>query len=245
MDAGQGLAGSRLGGAEEGVEPAMMRQPGGHHSISAWRDYDQTVIALTDSMSLGTWELTAEPQVSADDLFAAGARQVTFHEVVSVNGTDARDVVTALTLVRDLTGCGIVVDWKLQVGTGHDWRELSHLYPPTSVTSDAAARDGGACDEDPQADWVSGYVMTKCVTRRGPELLQVRDRRWGNLRNITIAKPDYLAAVARLEYGAPADEIPAKILSEFRAARLVGFAGGIAWWLPYRLRRWAVAPRVI
>jgi hypothetical protein len=228
------------------MESTMARQPGDDHSISAWRDYDETVVTLHDSMSLGSRALTAEPRVSADDLFAAGARQVTFHKVIDVDSADAAGTVRALTLVRDLTGCGVVVDWKLRVGVGHDdWRVLSHLYPPASVTFDGVAREGGTGDADPQADWASGYLMTKCVTRRGPGLLQIRDRRWGGLRNITIARREYLAVVDRLEYGAPADQVPANILSELRAERLVGFTGGVAWWLPYRLRRWPVAPRVI
>jgi hypothetical protein len=220
--------------------------------ISAWRDYDQAVVALRDSMALGSWVLGAGAQVSADDLFAAGARQVTFHKVVDVGAADAVGTVQAMTLVRDLTGCGVVVDWKLRIGAGlDDWRVFSHFYPPASVTFDEEARDGGGgkadarAGADARADWVSGYLMTKCVTRRGPGLLQIRDRRWGGLRNITIARAEYLDVVASLEYGAPVDQMPATILSELSAQRLVGVTGGIAWWLPYSLRRWPVAPRVI
>lgn len=237
-----------------------MTRPGDDHLISAWRDYDPAVVALRDSMSLGSWVLAAGTHVSADDLFAAGARQVTFHKIIDSGSADAAGTVLAMTLIRDLTGCGIVVNWKLHIGAGHDdWRTFSHLYPPASVTFDGAARDrvgldGGAGDPahddgtgaaDPQADWASGYLMTKCVTRRGPGLMQIRDRRWGGLRNITIARPEYLDVVASLEYGVPADQVPADILRELREQRLVGFTGGIAWWLPYRLRRWPVAPRVM
>lgn len=224
----------------------MTRHPGDDHLISAWRDYDPAVRTLRDSMSLGSWVLSAGSSVSADELFAAGARQVTFHKVVDSGGADAAGTVQALTLVRDLTGCGIVVDWKLRIGAGHDdWRTLSHLYPPASVTFDGAAGDNGDDGTDPQADWASGYLMTKCVTRRGPGLLQIRDRRWGGLRNITISRPKYLDVIAQLEYGLPADQVPASILGELSTERLVGVTGGIAWWLPYGLRRWPVAPRVM
>lgn len=212
------------------------------HSISAWRDYDDTVVALRDSMSLGSWALTVGSRISADDLFAAGVRQVTFREVIDTGSADADGTVRALTLIRDLTGCGIVVDWKLRAGVGFDdWRVLSHLYPPASVTFDGVARDDG--NADPQADWANGYYLTKCAARRGPGLLQIRDRRWGGLRTITIAGPEYLAVIAELECGAPADQVPAKILGGLSAERLIGFAGGLAWWLPYRVRRWPVARR--
>jgi hypothetical protein len=218
----------------------MALQTAEDHSISAWREYDETVTALRDDMSLGSWVLTPGTRVSADDLFAAGARRVTFHEVVDADSADAAGAVRALTLIRDLTACGVVVGWELRPGVGQDWRELSHLYPPTSVIA-----DGGPGSADPREQWARGYLMTKCVVRRGPGLLQVRDRRFGGLRNITIVRSDYLDAIAALEYGAPADQVPAGILREFLTQRLVGLAGGMAWWLPYRVRRYAVAPRVM
>lgn len=218
----------------------MALRTAGDQSISAWRDYDQTVAALRDSMSLGTWALTSAGRLSADELFASGVRRVTFHEVVDTGGTDAAGTVRALALIRDLTACGVVVGWELRLGTGQDWRELSHLYPPASVTA-----DGGPGGADPRAEWASEYLMTKCVARRGPGLLEIRDRRFGTLRKITIDRPDYLAAIAALEYGAPAEHVPAGILREFRAQRLAGQMGGMAWWLPYRVRRYAVASRLM
>jgi hypothetical protein len=227
----------------------MALQTAGDHSISAWRDYDETVAALRDGMSLGSWALTPGTRVSADDLFAAGARRVTFHKVIDADGADgadadgadadAGDAVRALTLIRDLTACGVVVGWELRLGAGQGWRELSHLYPPASVIADCPGR------ADPREEWVRGYLMTKCVVRRGPGLLEIRDRRFGGLRKITIVRPDYLGTIAALDYGAPTDQVPAGILRELRAQRLVGLAGGMAWWLPYRVRRYAVAPRVM
>lgn len=219
-------------------------------AISAWRDYDQTMTALRDDLSLGTRALTPGTRISADDLFAAGARRVACHQVVATDGADAAGAVRALTLIRDLTACGVVVSWELRQGAGQDWRELSHLYPPESVLAgaDPGRADPGRADPgraDSREQWARGYLMTKCVVRRGPGLLLIRDRRFGGLRNITIARPDYLDAVAALEYGAPADQVPAGILREFRTQRLVGMAGGMAWWLPYRVRRYAVSPRVM
>jgi hypothetical protein len=218
----------------------MALQAAGDHSISAWREYDETVTALRDDMSLGSWPLTPGSRVRADDLFAAGARRVAFRETIDTESADTAGTVRALTLIRDLTACGVVVGWALRPGTGQDWRELSHLYPPASVMG-----DGGPGRADPREEWARGYLMTKCVVRRGPGLLQIRDRRFGGMRNITIVRPDYLDAVATLEYGAPAVRVPAGILRELRAQRLVGLAGGMAWWLPYRVRRYAVAARVM
>jgi hypothetical protein len=218
----------------------MALQTAADQSISAWRDYDEAVAALRDSMSMGSRALTSGARVSADELFTAGARRVNVHEVVDTGSADAVSTVRALTLIRDLTACGVVVGWELRLGADQDWRELSHLYPPASI-----AADGGPVGADPRAEWAGEYLMTKCVVRRGPGLLEIRDRRFGDLRKITIARPDYLAAIAALEYGAPADQVPAAILRELRAERLVGRAGGMAWWLPYRLRRYAFSPRVM
>jgi hypothetical protein len=218
----------------------MALQTAADQSISAWRDYDEAVAALRDSMSMGSRALTSGARVSADELFTAGARRVNVHEVVDTGSADAVSTVRALTLIRDLTACGVVVGWALRPGTGQDWRELSHLYPPASVMG-----DGGPGRADPREEWARGYLMTKCVVRRGPGLLQIRDRRFGGMRNITIVRPDYLDAVETLEYGAPAVRVPAGILRELRAQRLVGLAGGMAWWLPYRVRRYAVAARVM
>jgi hypothetical protein len=218
----------------------MALQAAGDQSISAWRDYDQTVAALRDAMSMGTRALTPGARVSADELFAAGARRVTFHEVVDTASADAAGTVRALTLIRDLTACGVVVGWELRLGAGQDWRELSHLYPPVSI-----AAGGGPGGAGPGAEWASEYLMTKCVARRGPGLLEIRDRRFGPLRKITVVRPDYLAAIAALEYGAPAEDVPAAILRELRAQRLVGPAGGMLWWLPYRVRRYAFTPRLM
>ncbi len=218
----------------------MALQAAGNQSISAWRDYDEAVATLRDTMSMGSWALAPGARVCADELFAAGARRVRFHEMVDTGSADAAGTVRALTLIRDLTACGVVVGWELRLGAGQDWRELSHLYPPASIAADGDV--GGA---DPRAEWARGYLMTKCVVRRGPGLLEIRDRRFGALRKITIDRQDYLAAVAALEYGVPADQVPPGILREFRAQRLAGQAGGMAWLLPYRLRRYAFAPRLM
>jgi uncharacterized protein DUF5825 len=222
------------------LEFPVAHQVSDHYSISAWRDYDQAAVAFRDGMSMGSWPLTASSGVSADDLFAAGARQVAVHEVIELDSADARGVVQALALVRDLTACGVVVDWSLRIGAAaRDWRELSHLYPPASVALD------GADDAATRDAWASSYVITKLAARRGPGMLQIRDRRWGGLRNVTITSPEYLTAVARLEHGAPAEEIPARILSKLQSTQLVGVVGELAWWLPYRVRRWAVSFRIV
>jgi hypothetical protein len=215
-------------------------------SFSAWREYDEAVTARRDGLFLGNWALAPQALVSADDLFAAGARRVSFHQVIDPDGADDAGAVRALTLIRDLTACGVVVDWELRPGASQDWRELSHLYPPASVIADGGpGRADPREDADPRAEWARGYLMTKCAVRRGPGLLQVRDRRFGTLRKITIGRPDYLDAIARLEYGARAADLPAGILRELRAQRLVTLAGALAWWLPYRVRRYAIAPRIM
>jgi hypothetical protein len=211
------------------------------HAINVWRDYEAAAVALAAGMSLGSTELAADGHISAVDLFAAGARHVTFDSVVDLHGADPAGTVRALAFIRDLTSCGIVVGWELRLESSRDdWQELSHLYPPARVISDRAA-DGGEL----QSQWSRRYHVAKCVFRRGPGLLQVRDRRWDGLRRVTITRPDHLAAVALLANGVPAENVPAAILADFFAARLIGLVGDLTWWLPYRVRRWPNASTVI
>ncbi len=209
--------------------------------VTLWRDYDRSANALAAGMSLGTAGMARESGVSADGLYARGARQVTFDQVIDLSAGDAASTVRALSLIRDLTACGIVVRWRIRAEPGlTDWRELSHLYPPARLISQPA----GAAEQQ-RADWARYYYLGKCMFRRGPGLLQVRDRRWGGLRRITLTRPDHLEAAVRLQDGAPADSVPPEILAEFAGARLTGMVGDVAWWLPYRIRRWPSTSMVI
>jgi hypothetical protein len=133
-------------------------------------------------------------------------------------------------LVRDLTSYGIVVGWQLRLGAADRWQTLSHLAPPAVVL----APDG----ESIRREWAETHYMGKCLYRHGPGFVQVRDRRFGELRLFTIPEPEYRAAIGTLAEVAPATAVARPIMSEFLAEDLAGQVGEIAWWLPYRVRRW-------
>ena len=214
---------------------------GSSDTVTVWRDYDREAMARVPGISLGRIELKPSAQVQAADLYARGARCVTWDSPVDLDSPDTARTVRALCFIRDLTSWGFVVGWQLKTGTGlTDWRALGHLYPPAHVTC-----AGSAYGEELRTEWAQRYHMSKCVSRRGPGLLQIRDRRWDGLRRITITRPAYFAAIAALEPGALTTAIPSRILGYFAAEHLVGQVGDISWWLPCQLRRWPISPALI
>lgn len=208
-------------------------------TVTASRDYDPEVGTLP-SMSLGRYEIDITGGEAARRLFAAGARHVTLPRPVDV--TDAADAawsVRALSFVGDLSSLAISVDWQLHTGPDPDaWRHYSHLHPPTAVlgTTDPAAT---------ALAWRNAYYICKCVFRHGPGFIQVRDRRYGELRRFTIDEPEYHDAIGALTDGARADAIPRPILDDLMGETLVLRLGDHLWWAPYRVRRWSEAPLVI
>ena len=73
--------------------------------------------------------------------------------------------------------------------------------------------------------------------RRGPGLIEVRDRRSGRFRCLRFTSPLHLAEIARLERGATASSLAPEVLAEFEAARVVLAVGDMRLWLPCRFRR--------
>ncbi|MEV7614108.1 DUF5825 family protein [Streptomyces sp. NPDC089799] len=208
-------------------------------TVTASRDYDPEVSALP-AMSLGRYEIDGNGGEAARRLFAAGARHVRLPRPVDL--TDPADgawSVRALSFVGDLTSMAISVDWQLRTGPDPDaWRPYGHLHPPTAVLGTA----------DPAATalaWRTTYYICKCVFRHGPGFVQVRDRRYGELRRFTIDEPEYHAAIEALTDGARADSIPQPVLDDLMGETLVLRLGDHLWWAPYRVRRWSEAPLVI
>ncbi|WP_428936351.1 DUF5825 family protein [Streptomyces sp. ACT015] len=207
--------------------------------VTAARDYDPEVSALP-GMSLGRYEIDLSGGEAARRLFAAGARHVTLPRPVDVTDpADAAWTVRALSFVGALSSMAISVDWRIRTGPDPDaWRPYSHLHPPTAVLG----------PPDPAATalaWRTTYYICKCVYRHGPGFLQVRDRRYGELRRFTIDEPEYHAAVAGLADGAHAGTVPEPVLADLMAETLVLRFGDHLWWAPYRVRRWSEAPLVI
>ncbi|MFJ7263548.1 DUF5825 family protein [Streptomyces globosus] len=198
--------------------------------VEAWRDYDPAVRALP-GMRLGPLEPGgATAREDAERLHAAGARCVRLPEPVEVCAGAGPRSARALALVRELTGRAVAVEWTARCGDGCAGRgELGHLYPPQEVEGAAAGAARG---------WRAAYFPGKCVYRRGPGFVEVRDRRFGPLELFTIDEPLFVAAVGALRDGAAAGAVPEGVLAELEGARLVSRLGGRAWWLPVPVHRW-------
>ncbi|MGY1495200.1 DUF5825 family protein [Streptomyces sp. QTS52] len=208
-------------------------------TVTAWRDHDEAANELA-GMRLGPLGIEGRGGDAARRLFEAGARRVVLPRPVDLTDeTDAAWAVRALSFVGDLTSLAMAVDWQVRPAAGPDaWIPLSHLYPPTAVL--------GVSDPDGTLRrWRDGYYICKCVYRQGPGFVQVRDRRRGELRRFTIDEPEYRAAIELLADGAPVADVPTAIVDDFLQEELAAQLGEFLWWMPYRVRRWPQAPRVI
>lgn len=203
--------------------------------LTLWRDHDDEVLQIP-ALHAGTRPALGpdDPSTFAADLFHSGVRRVALDQPVDLSGaTGPRPLISTMLLLGELTSWGIRIDWDVQLGPDPEiWRSLSHLHPPRRVLD---TEQGDAIRQD----WRRTFYLCKCVYRRGPGFVQVRDRRGdGALSRFTVYDPAYLDAVRRLAAGCPADDVPAGILDELVTESLAGRAGSMAWWLPYRVRRW-------
>ncbi|MDI6515663.1 DUF5825 family protein [Streptomyces coelicoflavus] len=202
-------------------------------TVLAWRDYDPAACELP-GMFLGEVPLPGPARDQAARLWELGARRVRLPAPVDLStGADSAAAVYGLSLVRDLTARAVMVEWELRLdsGEGKTWRRLSHLQPP-------AALHGPADAGESLRSWQRGHYLCKCLWRKGPGFLQIRDRRWGELRRFTADEPEYDTAVRLLDYGALAGTVDHTALADFRSEHLVLDVGPYAWWLPYRVSRW-------
>ncbi|MFC9650887.1 MULTISPECIES: DUF5825 family protein [unclassified Streptomyces] len=214
-------------------------------AVSVWRDYDPVACALP-GMFLGEIALTGSVPEECDRLWELGARRVRLSGVVDLADTGTPDAaaraVRTLSLVRDLTARAVLVEWDLRPDPARGptaaediSRLLSHLQPPQRIEGEGV---DPATAEDALRTWRNGHYLGKCLWRQGPGFVQIRDRRWGDLRRFTVDEPHYQEAIERLAYGASAASVPADALADFREERLVLAVGGLEWWLPYRVNRW-------
>lgn len=204
-------------------------------TVRAWRDLDPQARDLP-GMSLGTFPVTPQIQ-QVDRLWDLGVRHAELDTTVDLSSDDPathRRAVDRLCLVRDLTARAVSVDWDLRLSpqeSAQQWKVLSHLQPPRTVTGLDDAE--GALHA-----WRTRHYLCKLVWRQGPGFVQIRDRRWGDLRRFTAEEPRYHEAIALLAPGAHHTAVPADIVEEFVAEHLVLRVGDLAWWLPYRVSRW-------
>ncbi|MFI2205621.1 DUF5825 family protein [Streptomyces sp. NPDC020192] len=212
-------------------------------TVLAWRDYDPSACELP-GMSLGELALPGPPASESDRLWQLGARRVRLPGTIDLTaGADpgqAAETVAGLSLIRDLTARAVLVEWDLRLPTApaDAWQALSHLQPPRRIEGPTGA------DEALRA-WQQGHYLCKCLWRKGPGFVQIRDRRWGELRRFTADEPDYEDTIERLTYGAPATSVPAAVLDDFRTEKLVLDIGPLSWWLPYRISRWLQEPMTV
>ncbi|MCS0605373.1 DUF5825 family protein [Streptomyces sp. LP11] len=204
-------------------------------AVLAWRDHDTEARSLP-GMSLGRIPLGTEA-ATAERLWAMGTRRAELEgpvDLVAPGPEAARAALDRLRLIRDLTARAVQVDWDLRLPEDHAdqvWKVLSHLQPPRDLTGPS----------DPATAlhaWRTRHYLCKLVWRQGPGFLQIRDRRWGDLRRFTADDPRYPDAVTRLGQGCHHTDVPADILAELTEEHLVLRVDTLAWWLPYRVTRW-------
>ncbi|WP_198550288.1 DUF5825 family protein [Streptomyces silvensis] len=194
-----------------------------------WLDHDPVARRLP-GMHLGTRTLGAPADAAVTELHTAGVRCIRLPEPVRLCADAQGRSAHALMLIREATGRGLAVLWHAVCDDGCVTRRLyHHLYPPERVTG---------APEDVVADWRATYFPSKCVFRRGPGFVEVRDRRCGTLELITIDEPGHLDRLDALTEGIDAAELPDPVRRDFADAGLIAEHGGRAWWLPMRVRRW-------
>jgi hypothetical protein len=198
-------------------------------AVELWRDHDPLVRQLV-GMALGDALLTGDLGAAARDLYAGGARCVRIAEPVDVCRDAPAASARALVLIRELTGRGMAVEWTARCADGcvAD-RRLAHLYPPGAVLG---------APSTVAIDWRATYFPCRCVFRRGPGFVEVRDRRFGTLEMFTIDDPLHMAAIDAMAEGLPSGSAPGEVLADFVGAELVAEQAGHLWWLPVRVHRW-------
>ena len=212
-------------------------------AVLAWRDYDPSACELP-GMFLGELPLPGPRESESARLWHLGARRVRLPATIDLAadaGTgQAAATVAGLSLVRDLTARAVLVEWglRLPAAPADAWQVLSHLQPPRRIEGPTGA------DEALRA-WQQGHYLCKCLWRKGPGFVQIRDRRWGELRRFTADEPDYEDTIEHLMYGAPSASVPAAVLDDFRSENLVLDIGPLSWWLPYRISRWLQEPMTV
>ncbi|MER7693849.1 DUF5825 family protein [Streptomyces sp. NPDC097610] len=179
------------------------------------------------------------PARQVHDLYARGVRYAELHEPVNLSSPTPRDL-HALDFVRVATARGLLVRWQLRAGRRADpaltARDLTHLQPPASLD--------GARPAERLTEWRSRFYIGRCVWRRGPGFVQIRDRRDGVLQRFNLLQPAYVQAVTLLEQQQVSGVDP-DVLAALRAEHLVLDLGGLDWWAPCLIDRWPVPSMVL
>ncbi|TDC59736.1 hypothetical protein E1258_16965 [Micromonospora sp. KC207] len=194
------------------------------------RDYDP-VAARLPGMALGTHRLAGPCGPAAAAWYRAGARHARLAHPVDLCADADATSARSLLLIRELTAHGVAVDWTARCRDGCRGGDLfTHLCPPARLAGD----DAGTV----AARWRAAFFLGRCVYRRGPGFVEVRDRRSGFLEVVTIDEPGHLTAIAALAEGVAATAVPPAVRRDLAGAHLVVEQAGHLWWLPTRAHRW-------
>lgn len=194
------------------------------------RDYEPAA-ARVAGMALGTHRLAGQWTSVASELYQLGARHARIPDPVDLCRDASAGSARTLVLIRELTAHGIAVEWLARCLDGCvATNQFSHLYPP--------ARVDGTTDEAPARHWRESFFLCKCVFRRGPGFLEVRDRRSDSLEMFTIDEPEHLATINAMIEGVASDRVPAGVRRDLAGADLIAEQAGHLWWLPMRAYRW-------
>lgn len=205
--------------------------------LQIWRDHDAEALKLGEFMRLDSFVPTADVGLLARNIFDSGGRLVVVSEIIDFDAFDTVDAWSFLELLRELTSYGVAVEWRLRTSHGYrPWHDLWHLFPPSEVVIPVGTADQ-ALDF-----WRRQFCYGLCVMRKGPEMIEVRDRRSGRMRCMRFTSPLHLEAIQRLEKGASASSFAPEVLGEFEAARVVMAIGSMRLWLPCRFRRSPLSP---
>jgi Family of unknown function (DUF5825) len=208
-------------------------------SLLVWRDHDEEALRLGESMRLDSVALDTDADLLAGSVFDAGGRLVVINEVIDFDDLDPMNSIRFFELLRELTSYGISVSWRMKASRNDTrWRDLWHLFPPSAVEI-----PGGTAGETWEF-WRQQFYYGLCTMRRGPGIIEVRDRRLGRIRRLSFTSPQHLEAIERLERGASASSVAPDVLAEFEDARVVMAIGDLRLWLPCRTRRSPLSPIV-
>ncbi|NBE84007.1 DUF5825 family protein [Micromonospora rubida] len=194
------------------------------------RDYDPAAARLP-GMALGTHRLVGPCGPTVAGWYRDGARHARLTHPVDLCGDADATSARSLVLIRELTAHGVAVDWTARCRDGCHGSDLfTHLHPPARL------------DGDPEGTvttrWWEAFFLCRCVYRRGPGFVEIRDRRSGSLEVVTIDEPGHLTAITALVEGVAATEVPAEVRRDLVGAHLVVEQAGHLWWLPTRAHRW-------
>jgi hypothetical protein len=149
-------------------------------------------------------------------------------------GRSAEEDLDLLRYLRDATGHGVRLRWRLDGVPVLPMRTHVHLVPPVDGVDAASAA---------YADrWAAGYRYGLYYFRRGPDFVVVKDvRPEGEPARLTIDEgAEHFLAMARAQTVDELDPAARDLLDQVAAAGLLIRAGDRLLVLPYRLRHWPV-----